>query len=305
MSLIKKMEGKKVGLLLPPHDAQPDINLKLLDQATIVTKTRASKIATPRVKKCISKVAKPLWWNREKRKNIHEQYWFSDNLPKQHRQVLQEITRLTEDHKARNKKSTKKKEHRKVSDIHGFLSQKNIKGLLKATKYTRRDLYTLYVRFKALCALSPNPSGLSKETFKKGVARLAVEDDLFVDRVYGLIDEDQSDSIEWEEFLCALAALEKGNRKQKISFLIQIYDLDGDGQISKDDLGKMFLSSSMLKDDSMGCDLVEQFVKRTFKILTGDESGMIKISEQHIQNYFSNNDQDIWTFFGRSMLHSK
>ena len=29
----------------------------------------------------------------------------------------------------------------------------------------------------------------------------AVEDDLFVDRVYSLIDEDGSDSIDWEEFL--------------------------------------------------------------------------------------------------------
>jgi len=303
MSLVKKMDRPKVGVLLSPHKAEiKPISKELLEEATVITKKGQSKPSSPKVKNSARKTPKPRWWNREKRDKIHEQYWFADNLPKQHRNVLQEISRLNES----KRKKTNKKDHRTVSDIHGFLSQKNIKGLLKATKYTRRDLYTLYVRFKALCALSPNPSGLSKETFKKGVARLAVEDDLFVDRVYGLIDEDQSDSIEWEEFLCALAALEKGNRKQKISFLIQIYDLDGDGQISKDDLGKMFLSSSMLKDDSMGSDLVEQFVKRTFKILTGDESGKIKITEQHITDYFSNNvDQDIWTFFGRSMLHSK
>lgn len=72
----------------------------------------------------------------------------------------------------------------RVSELHGFLSQKNIGELLELTNYNRRELYVIYVRFKALCALSPTPEGIDKNTFKTGVARMAVEDDKFVERVF-------------------------------------------------------------------------------------------------------------------------
>lgn len=105
-------------------------------------------------------------------------------------------------------------------------SEKNIKEILQTTNYNRRELYVMYVRFKALCALSPTPDGIDEQTFKKGVARLSVEDDLFVGmqppalppalvllhrrhrcsvchsgRVFKLVDEDGSGCIEWDEFL--------------------------------------------------------------------------------------------------------
>lgn len=108
---------------------------------------------------------------------------------------LKEIQRI----KQLNKKRGTKFQYDLVSELHGFLSQKNIKQLLKQTNYNRRELYVIYVRFKALCALSPTPHGIDKHTFKKGVARLAVEDDRFVNRVFSLVDDDGSGQIEWEE----------------------------------------------------------------------------------------------------------
>ena len=42
--------------------------------------------------------------------------------------------------------------------------------------------------------------GIDKQTFKTGIARLAVEDDLFVDRVFDLVDQDGSGCIEWNEY---------------------------------------------------------------------------------------------------------
>jgi hypothetical protein len=107
---------------------------------------------------------------------------------------LKEIEAL----KKKNQNRGTKFQYDIVSELHGFLSQKNIKQLLKQTNYNRRELYVIYVRFKALCALSPTPHGIDKHTFKKGVARLAVEDDRFVNRVFSLVDDDGSGQIEWE-----------------------------------------------------------------------------------------------------------
>lgn len=213
-------------------------------------------------------------------------------------QELLEIQRI----RAANQRRGTKFEYDRVSELHGFLSQKNIKQLLKQTNYNRRELYVIYVRFKALCALSKSPHGIDKHTFKTGIARLAVEDDRFVNRVFSLVDNDGSGEIEWDEFLLAMAALEKGDLEDKVRFFFQIYDLDADGCISRSDLSTMFLSSSMLEEDDTTKEVVSTFVNKVFKTFNADQSG--KITFDDVMRYMQNEGkgQDVWTFFGRSLL---
>jgi Ca2+-binding EF-hand superfamily protein len=190
-----------------------------------------------------------------------------------------------------------------VSELHGFLSQKNIKALLKATNYNRRELYVIFCRFKALCALSPSPHGIDQRTFKTGVARLAVEDDRFVERVYALVDDDASGAVEFGEFLHAMAALEKGELEAKVRFFFSVYDLDGDGMIGRQDLSTMFHSSSMLDDDATTEEVVQTFVERVFTALGAKESGD-KITFDDVMKYMKHEGEkeDVWDLFGRSML---
>jgi Ca2+-binding EF-hand superfamily protein len=141
----------------------------------------------------------------------------------------------------------------------------------------------MYVRFKALCAMSPRADGIDKNTFKHGIARLAVEDDFFVDRVFNLIDEDGSGVIEWNEFLAAMSALEKGSKEKKLQFFFKTYDLDGDGFISREDLNKMFLSSSMLKVDRVTLDLVDTLTTRVFRLLGAEDRDTL--SPQDVAEY--------------------
>ena len=68
--------------------------------------------------------------------------------------------------------------------------------LLQTTNMTRTELYKLFSRFKALCQLSGTPGSIDKKTFKEGVSSLAFEDDAFVDRVFALLDEDGSGTVE-------------------------------------------------------------------------------------------------------------
>jgi Ca2+-binding EF-hand superfamily protein len=191
-----------------------------------------------------------------------------------------------------------------VSQLHGFLSQKNIRALLRQTNYNRRELYVIYVRFKALCALSPSPRGIDKITFKKGVSRLAVEDEMFVNRVFSLVDDDGSGQIEWKEFLTAMSALEKGSTEIKSRFFFQIYDLDADTYISRADLAKMFHSSSMLDADETTAEVVRTFVNKVFSLFKAEESG--KISYEDVLRYMkregNKKGEDVWDIFGRSML---
>lgn len=52
--------------------------------------------------------------------------------------------------------------------------------------------------------------------FKDGVSSLAFEDDIFVDRVFSLLDEDHSGTVEWDEFVNAVNALETGSAEDKV-----------------------------------------------------------------------------------------
>ena len=125
----------------------------------------------------------------------------------------------------------------RVSVLHGFLSTRSIPSLLQQTNYSRHELYSIFLRFKSLCCLSASgPDGIDAATFQRGVVRLSVEDERFVSRVFALVDADNSGSIEWEEFLVAMAALEKGSAEIKAKFACQVYDLDGDGFIGRQDL---------------------------------------------------------------------
>ena len=136
-----------------------------------------------------------------------------------------------------------------VSRRLGFALDQDLAAMPSAANYSQRDLYALWLRFKALCGLSGRADGVSKEVFRRGVLRLTVEDDLFVSRVYDLVDEDGSGVIEWSEFLFALDALESGSLHTKCRFFMQTYDLDGDGAVSREDLRRMFTSSSLLLHD--------------------------------------------------------
>ena len=204
----------------------------------------------------------------------------------------------------------------RVSRLHGFLSHRDIPQLIRQTNYTRHELFAIFLRFKSLCCLSPDsgPEGIDASTFRRGVVPLSVEDLSFVSRVFALVDTDNSNSIEWDEFLCAVTALEKGSAEVKAKFACQVYDLDGDGHIGRADLTAMFTASSMLKagdtggvcedevDDSLSDAVIAMFVSKVFDTLGCAESGVIAFDDvlSHIKQTPANHD--VWDLLGRSML---
>lgn len=70
--------------------------------------------------------------------------------------------------------------------------------------------------------LSGTPGSIDKKTFKEGVSSLAFEDDTFVDRVFTLLDDDHGGTIDWEEFVQTVNALETGSPHDKLAFCFQV-----------------------------------------------------------------------------------
>ncbi|KAF0750199.1 hypothetical protein AaE_006799 [Aphanomyces astaci] len=189
-----------------------------------------------------------------------------------------------------------------VTQYHGHLSDYNIEGLMADTGFSRAELYTMWSRFKALCSLSYTPKGVDQDTFRRGVPLLSIEDSLFVDRVFSILDEDKSGIIEWPEFIRAMSALEKGDLRDRIRFLFQVYDLNCDGTIGRDELATFFIASLMVNtpnDDLQ--EVTRQFVDEILFKLHPTGGGVV--TSQDVINYIDQAPQDdIFTLFGRTML---
>eukprot|EP00731_Ephydatia_muelleri_P009222 Em0004g1560a len=94
-----------------------------------------------------------------------------------------------------------------------------------------------------------------------------MSDDFFMDRVFRAFDKDTDGYLSQEEWVSGLSVFLRGTLDEKIKFCFFIYDLNSDGQISREEMFQM-LKNTMVKqpteeDPDEGIkDLVEMMFKR-------------------------------------------
>jgi len=202
----------------------------------------------------------------------------------------------------------------KVSSVHGTLlygpdptlpDPAYVSKLISETGFSRRELYAMFMQFKALVALSPTLEGIDKETFLRGIPMLSLEDRAFVERVFSLLDEDGSGIIEWDEFLLALSKLTHGTPMTRASFLFDVYDDDGGGTIDDDEMMHYFLASLRLSEGTASDyfkDICKYFVSRVLHDIDPEHSG--HLDRAKIVSYLKANPDttNIGGMFGRATV---
>jgi hypothetical protein len=130
-----------------------------------------------------------------------------------------------------------------VDKIHGYLSKTNLVPLCHSTGFSRSQLLAFWLQYKSLCALSSSPLGVDLPSFRKFVPSVTLEDDLFVTRVFAVLDRTGSALISWSDFLEAMSCLGMGERKKRAAFIFRVYDKSGQGNLSALDLFHFFAAS--------------------------------------------------------------
>lgn len=130
------------------------------------------------------------------------------------------------------------------------LSQEQLNQLQKDTHFDKKELQQWYKGVLRPMRLSSGvdelsgflkdcPSGmLSKEEFQKIYKQFFPFGDptSFADYVFNVFDSDKSGSIDFKEFICALSVTSRGKMEDKLDWAFQLYDIDGDGKISYDEM---------------------------------------------------------------------
>jgi len=74
-------------------------------------------------------------------------------------------------------------------------------------------------------------------------------DDIIMDRVFRAFDKDSDSYVSMEEYVKGLSVFIRGNVEEKLAYCFDVYDLNGDGYISREEMFHM-LKNCMIKQPS-------------------------------------------------------
>ncbi|KAJ9581344.1 hypothetical protein L9F63_023482, partial [Diploptera punctata] len=106
--------------------------------------------------------------------------------------------------------------------------------LTKTTKFTRKEIQLIYRGFKQEC-----PTGMvDEESFKNIFSQFFPQGDAsqYAHYVFNTIKHNQTGKISFEDFLGILSKVSRGSVQEKLQWIFGLYDLNGDGLITKNEM---------------------------------------------------------------------
>jgi len=112
------------------------------------------------------------------------------------------------------------------------LSKEDLDQLTQVTHFDRKEIKTIFKQFK-----KENPSGfISKGELKNAIGLMGLQpDDYLITRIFQVYDKNGDGKIDFRECVNVLSIASRGNPREKLEFSFHLYDLDGNGFISREE----------------------------------------------------------------------
>uniref|UniRef100_A0A673VFP0 EF-hand calcium binding domain 1 n=1 Tax=Suricata suricatta TaxID=37032 RepID=A0A673VFP0_SURSU len=123
--------------------------------------------------------------------------------------------------------------------------------------------------------------GIDRNTFRNILhMTFGMTDDMIMDRVFRGFDKDNDGCINVSEWIYGLSVFLRGTLEEKMKYCFEVFDLNGDGFISKDEMFHM-LKNSLLKQPSEEDpdEGIKDLVEITLKKMDHDHDGKLSFSD--------------------------
>ncbi|XP_065156364.1 Kv channel-interacting protein 1-like isoform X2 [Atheta coriaria] len=158
----------------------------------------------------------------------------------------------------------------------------SLESLCKATRFTQAEIKRIYRGFKAEC-----PTGVVKEdTFKMIYAQFfpqGANSSQYAHYVFNTLDQDHSGLISFEDFVQNLSILSRGSLEEKLRWAFTLYDINGDGCITKEEMTDIVTAvyelMGKLAEPSIEEDTVKEKVDKIFQKMDKNQDGVVTLDE--------------------------
>ncbi|XP_060526843.1 Kv channel-interacting protein 1-like isoform X1 [Cylas formicarius] len=158
----------------------------------------------------------------------------------------------------------------------------SLESLCRATRFTQDEIKRIYRGFKAEC-----PTGVVREdTFKMIYAQFfpqGANSSQYAHFVFNTLDQDHSGLISFEDFVQNLSILSRGSLEEKLRWAFSLYDINGDGFITKEEMTDIVSSvydlMGKLAEPCIDEDTVKEKVDRIFQKMDKNQDGVVTLDE--------------------------
>lgn len=160
----------------------------------------------------------------------------------------------------------------------GMYTKNDFTKLSEQVYFSPEEINILYKKFKSLSNSQISDNLIDIHEFQSA---LGLNSTAFTERIFAAFDKDGSTEIDFREFIIGLSALSpKATIEEKAKFCFDVYDIDKNGYIEKDELRNVL--SSSLSGNSMIQITPEQqlsIINATFQKMDENGDGQISLEE--------------------------
>eukprot|EP00997_Jenningsia_sp_PLL12_P004730 NODE_1965_length_1022_cov_168.458376_g1597_i0.p1 GENE.NODE_1965_length_1022_cov_168.458376_g1597_i0~~NODE_1965_length_1022_cov_168.458376_g1597_i0.p1 ORF type:complete len:262 (-),score=28.18 NODE_1965_length_1022_cov_168.458376_g1597_i0:130-915(-) len=160
--------------------------------------------------------------------------------------------------------------------------EKQMENLRSKTQFSSDEIKAMYANFKRIACAENDDGVIDKHEFRAMMMDSQLDaqrNTVFYDGLFRMFDRDGSGDIDFTEFVLALAVYHGKSQghsvEDKARFLFSVYDVDGDGFISKDDLRKVLYDCLVSNDIAISQTDLANLVEATFQNMPSAASGRI------------------------------
>ncbi|XP_064630271.1 Kv channel-interacting protein 1-like isoform X8 [Lineus longissimus] len=156
-----------------------------------------------------------------------------------------------------------------------------LEQLCRNTKFSKKELQIMYRGFKQEC-----PTGIvDEETFKEIYSQFFPQGDAstYAHYVFNTFDKDNNGTINFEEFVMGLSVLSRGSLHEKLQWAFDLYDINGDGIITKDEMldivSAIYDMMGRFAEPCVDETTARDHVDRVFQKMDLNQDGVISMDE--------------------------